>query len=336
MRPEAPVALTCGDPAGIGPEIAAKALGCGVRFVWLGDPRHLPPGTPVTEVARAGDPVPPGRMGVLPHAFPKPAVPGRPDPENAGAVVEVVARAVRLVQAGEVAAVCAAPIAKQVLIDGAGFAFPGHTEYLAHLAGGGPAVMMLACDGLRVVPATIHVPLAEVPARLTPGLLEEVIRVTRAGLVQDFGIAAPRLAVAGLNPHAGEGGKIGHEEIAVIAPVLDRLRAEGFDLTGPLAADTMFHPAARAGYDAAICMYHDQALIPIKTIDFASGVNVTLGLPFVRTSPDHGTAFGIAGRGVADATSLVAALRMARGMALRRARGPAPAPPGYLREDEGA
>jgi 4-hydroxythreonine-4-phosphate dehydrogenase len=178
--------------------------------------------------------------------------------------------------------------------------------------------MMLACDGLRVVPATIHIPWAEVPVRLTPEVLEQAIRVTHAGLIGDFGIPAPRLAIAGLNPHAGEGGRMGREEITVIAPVLERLRAEGFDLRGPMSADTMFHPAARATYDAAICMYHDQALIPIKTIDFAGGVNVTLGLPFVRTSPDHGTAFDIAGRGVADATSLIAALRMAQDMGRRR------------------
>jgi 4-hydroxythreonine-4-phosphate dehydrogenase len=179
---------------------------------------------------------------------------------------------------------------------------------------------MLACEALRVVPVTIHVALAEVPRLLTPALLEETIRVTHAGLVRDFGIAAPRLAVAGLNPHAGEGGAMGREEIEVIAPVLERLRAEGMDLFGPRSADTMFHAQARAGYDAAVCMYHDQALIPIKTIDFAGGVNVTLGLPFVRTSPDHGTAYDIAGQGRADPTSMVAALRMADRMARARAR----------------
>jgi 4-hydroxythreonine-4-phosphate dehydrogenase len=329
VSPEAPIALTCGDPAGIGPEIAARAADCGVRFVWIGDPRHLPAGTRVTEVARAGDPVAPGRMAVLPHAFPHPAVPGRPDPGNAAAVVAVIARAVALAQAGEAAAVCTAPISKKVLQEGAGFPFPGHTEYLAHLGGDVPVVMMLACEGLRTVPATIHVPLAEVPARLTAAGLEQVIRVTDAGLQRDVGIPAPRLAVAGLNPHAGEGGRMGTEEITLLTPVLDRLRAEGFDLRGPLPADTMFHPAARAGYDAAICMYHDQALIPIKTIDFAGGVNVTLGLPFVRTSPDHGTAFDIAGRGVADPASLIAALRMARDMGRRRA-GASPRTPGVF------
>jgi 4-hydroxythreonine-4-phosphate dehydrogenase len=182
--------------------------------------------------------------------------------------------------------------------------------------------MMLAAPALRVVPVTIHVALAEVPRLLTPALLEETLRVTHAALVRDFALPGPRLAVAGLNPHAGEGGAMGREEIAVIAPVLDRLRAEGMALSGPHSADAMFHPAARAAYDAAVCMYHDQALIPLKTLDFAGGVNVTLGLDFVRTSPDHGTAFDIAGTGRADPSSLIAALRLAAGLgAARRARG---------------
>jgi 4-hydroxythreonine-4-phosphate dehydrogenase len=179
--------------------------------------------------------------------------------------------------------------------------------------------MMLACDALRVVPATIHIPLAEVPRALSPRLLAETIRLTRAALVRDFGIAAPRIAVAGLNPHAGEGGAMGTEEMTLIAPVLEALRTEGFDVTGPLSADTLFHAAARARYDAAVCMYHDQALIPIKTIAFDDGVNVTLGLPFVRTSPDHGTAFDIAGKGLANPASTVAAIRMAWAMAQARA-----------------
>jgi 4-hydroxythreonine-4-phosphate dehydrogenase len=216
--------------------------------------------------------------------------------------------------------VCTAPISKKVLVDGAGFAHPGHTEFLAALAGVERVVMMLACAELRVVPATIHIPLAEVPRALTREVLEETLRITAAALVRDFGIARPRIAVAGLNPHAGEGGLMGGRGGADDrARCSTRCRAEGMDLAGPLPADTMFHPAARARYDAAVAMYHDQALIPIKTIDFAGGVNVTLGLPFVRTSPDHGTAFDIAGRGVADATSLIAALRLAAEMAGRRA-----------------
>ena len=171
---------------------------------------------------------------------------------------------------------------------------------------------MLASSALRVVPVTIHVPLVDVPRRLTAPLLEQTIRIAHAGLMGDFAIAVPRLAVAGLNPHAGEGGAMGREEITLIRPVLERLRAEGMVLTGPLSADTMFHASARAGYDAAICMYHDQALIPIKTLDFDGGVNVTLGLPFVRTSPDHGTGFDIAGKGLARPQSTIAALRLAR------------------------
>ena len=220
---------------------------------------------------------------------------------------------------GEASALCTAPINKKALKDGAGFAFPGHTEFLAHLAGVGRVVMMLACDALKVVPVTIHIPIAEVPRALTEDLLTDTIRITHEGLRRDYGLTAPRLAVAGLNPHAGEGGAMGDDEARLIAPVIARLRDEGLAITGPLPADTMFHPAARARYDAAICMYHDQALIPIKTLDFAGGVNVTLGLPFIRTSPDHGTAFDIAGQGKADPSSLIAALRMAREMAAARA-----------------
>ncbi len=319
----APVALTCGDPAGIGPELAARAretLGDALPFFWIGDPRHLPQGTPVAEITapdQAAAALPRG-LPVLEHSFPRPAVPGVPDPENAQGVIDVIARAVALAQSGAAGAICTAPIHKKALKDGAGFAYPGHTEYLAALAGIDRVVMMLACADLRVVPATIHIPLAEVPAALTPDLLEATLRITEAGLRRDFGLAAPRIAVAGLNPHAGEGGTMGREEIEVIAPVLDRLRAQGMDLRGPLSADTLFHAGARTSYDAAVCMYHDQALIPIKTIDFAGGVNVTLGLPFVRTSPDHGTAHDIAGKGLADPSSLIAALRMAARMAAAR------------------
>ena len=314
----APVLLTCGDPSGIGPEIAAKAWTAGERFVWLGDPRHLPPGTVWRDVAE-GEPPGDGAMAVLRHPFAAPALPGQPDPANAAGVIEVIERAVRLVQSGKARAVCTAPIHKKALKDGAAFAFPGHTEYLAHLAGDVPVVMMLACPGLRVVPATIHIALSDVPAALTEALLEDTIRITHAGLVRDFGLPAPRIAVAGLNPHAGEGGAMGWEEERMIRPLVTRLAREGLAITGPWPADTMFHAAARAGYDAAICAYHDQALIPIKTIDFAGGVNVTLGLPFVRTSPDHGTAYDIAGQGRADPSSLIAALRMARDMAAARA-----------------
>lgn len=314
-----PVALTCGEPAGIGPEIAVAArqvLGGEVPFFWIGDPRHLPPGADfqIIDAARQAVAVPQGVLAVLAHEFADVSTPGQPVAANAQGVIDVIARAVGLVQGNDASAICTGPIHKKALKDGANFAYPGHTEYLAALAGVDEVVMMLACPGLRVVPATIHIPLKDVAAALTAEKLETVIRLTRAGLGRDFGIAAPRLAVAGLNPHAGEGGAIGVEEREMIIPLLERLRAEGFHLSGPMSADTMFHAGARAGYDAAICMYHDQALIPVKTIDFAGGVNVTLGLPFIRTSPDHGTAFDIAGKGVADPASLVAALRMAADM----------------------
>ncbi|WP_284162846.1 4-hydroxythreonine-4-phosphate dehydrogenase PdxA [Frigidibacter sp. SD6-1] len=321
-----PVALTCGEPAGIGPEIAVRAraaLGQALPFFWIGDPRHLPPGTAHQDIATPAEAalVSADRLPVLPHPFPAAALPGRPAPENAAAVIAVIERAVRLVQTGGACALCTLPISKEALKRGAGFAFPGHTEYLAHLAGtGARPVMMLASDRLRTVPVTIHIPLADVPARLTGELLEETLRTTHAGLARDFAIPRPRLAVAGLNPHAGEGGTMGREEIEVIRPVLDRLRGEGFEIAGPLPADTMFHAEARARHDAAICMYHDQALIPLKTLAFADGVNVTLGLPFVRTSPDHGTAFDIAGQGRADPSSLIAALRLATQMADNRKR----------------
>ncbi len=311
--------MTCGDPSGIGPEIAVKAralLGAALPFAWLGDPQHLPVGAEwvaVGSVAEARE-VPEAVLPVLLHDFPFASVPGVPESGNAQAIVEVIARAVGLVQEGAASGVVTCPINKAALKSGAGFGFPGHTEYLAELAGRVPVVMMLACDALRVVPATIHIPLAEVPRALTAERLAQCLRITRAALQRDFGIAAPRIAVAGLNPHAGEAGGMGREEIEVIMPVLETLRGEGWAIDGPLPADTMFHAGAREGYDVAVCMYHDQALIPIKTIDFAGGVNVTLGLPFVRTSPDHGTAYGIAGQGVADPSSLIAALRMAAQM----------------------
>jgi 4-hydroxythreonine-4-phosphate dehydrogenase len=319
----APVALTCGEPAGIGPELAARAwaeTGGRLPFFLVGDPRHLPAATPVAEIAHPREAAAAIAHGlpVLPHAFDGAATPGRPDPANAPGVVEVIARGVELVRSGAASALCTGPIHKQALQEGAGFAHPGHTEYLAALAGVNRVVMMLACDALRVVPATIHIPLREVPAALTAEGLAATIRITHEGLRRDFGLAAPRLAVAGLNPHAGEGGRMGREEIELIAPVLDTLRAEGMEITGPLSADTMFHPAARAGYDAAIAMYHDQALIPVKTLDFERGVNVTLGLPFIRTSPDHGTALDIAGTGTASPASLIEALRLAARMAVAR------------------
>lgn len=318
-----PIALSCGEPAGIGPEIAVAArivLGDSLPFFWIGDPRHLPRGTALREIARAEEAlsVPASHLPVLALPFVGTAVPGEPQAANAQGVIAAIETGVALVMRGEAGAICTAPIHKKALKDGAGFAFPGHTEFLAHLAGVDRVVMMLACDTLRVVPATIHIPLAAVPQALTPALLEETIRLTHAGLIRDFSLENPIIAVAGLNPHAGEGGAMGREELDWMAPLVDRLRDEGFALRGPLPADTMFHARARAGYDAAVCAYHDQALIPIKTLAFDEGVNVTLGLPFIRTSPDHGTAFDIAGQGIARPDSLVAALRMAAKMAAAR------------------
>jgi len=324
MSTDRPVALSIGEPAGIGPEIIAKAwaeLRGDLPFFVIGDPAHLHDlGAPVVEIDTPGEAMTasPHALPVLPLPFPALARPGQPAPENAAQVIAAIARGVELVMKGDASALCTAPINKKVLQDGGGFRFPGHTEYLAHLAGVGRVVMMLASPDLRVVPATIHIPLSQVPEALTPQLLTDTIRITHAALRRDFGIDAPRIAVAGLNPHAGEGGAMGHEDIERITPVLEALRAEGLTLTGPNPADTMFHAAARAGYDAAIAMYHDQALIPIKTLDFSGAVNVTLGLPFIRTSPDHGTAFDIAGKDIAEPTSLIAALKMAQEMGTKR------------------
>ena len=320
----APIALSCGEPAGVGPELAEKAwqaLRDEIPFFLIGDPRHLPGHVPhrlIADPSQAKSAMP-DALPVLPLAFEGSAIPGQPDPANAAGVIDAIACAVDLAKDRRVSAVCTSPIHKKALKDGAGFAFPGHTEFLAHLADVDRVVMMLASDRLKVVPTTIHIALADVPASLTEDLLEDTLRITSQGLTDQFGIASPRIAVAGLNPHAGEGGTMGREEIELIAPLLERLRGEGMKLTGPLPADTMFHEAARSRYDAAVCMYHDQALVPIKTLDFDKGVNVTLGLPFIRTSPDHGTAFDIAGTGQANPSSLIEALRMANRMAHVRA-----------------
>jgi 4-hydroxythreonine-4-phosphate dehydrogenase len=322
----APVALTLGDPAGIGAEIAVKAwsaLRGDPPFVLIGDvdfvrAAALPLGVPVAEVAEPAEALGATALPVLAHPLAAPVTPGRPSPANAPAVVAMIERGAQLARSGAAAALCTNPINKLALKEGAGFAFPGHTEFLGHLCGAEHPVMMLAGPTLRVVPVTVHIPLAAVPAALTAALLERTIRTTAAALAADFAIAAPRLAVAGLNPHAGEGGALGREEIEVIAPVVERLRAEGLAVDGPRSADTLFHAAARATYDAAICMYHDQALVPLKALDFDQGVNVTLGLDFVRTSPDHGTAYDIAGQGRADPSSLIAALRLAAVLGARR------------------
>ncbi len=317
------IALSCGEPAGIGPEIAVAAwdrLRTRCPFVWLGDPRHLPEGTDYIPVSAPAEALEISRtaLPVLPIVFDGDTTPGRADPRNASGVIRAIRTGVELVTTGAASALCTAPIHKKALIDGAQFSYPGHTEFLAALAGVDRVVMMLASDQLRVVPATIHIPLRDVVSVLTPELLRAVITITARGLRDQFGIKSPRIAVAGLNPHAGESGAMGQEELDWINALIAQMRDEGLALTGPHPADTLFHAAARARYDAAVAMYHDQALIPIKTLDFDRGVNVTLGLPFIRTSPDHGTAFDIAGTGQANPSSLIEALKLAQKMAAER------------------
>jgi len=332
--PAKPLALTQGDPAGVGPELTLRAwLERRERvlpaFACIGDRDHL-----ANVASRLGWAVPLRNCGwsevdaVFADALPviplaskaSRAVPGKPDPATAAGTIGSIDQAVAAVRAGEAAAVVTNPIAKSVLYK-AGFKHPGHTEYLAHLAAEGGIeprpVMMLWCEELAVVPVTIHEPLRRVPELLTKTLIVETGRIVAAELRSRFGIAAPRLAISGLNPHAGENGTMGHEDGEIVAPAIAQLQAEGIDARGPYPADTMFHARARAGYDAALAMYHDQALIPIKTIAFDDGVNVTLGLPFIRTSPDHGTAFDIAGQGIARPDSLCAALKLAARMAER-------------------
>ncbi len=327
-----PLALTMGDPAGIGPDATLFAwlrrdAGHVPPFAFIGAPEVLEarahalsvnvPCSPLTDIGDATE-VFARNLPVLPLPLGEAARPGTPSPANASATKAAIETAAGLVLNGRASAVVTNPIAKHIMA-AAGFPHPGHTEFLGVLArrSGKDAkpVMMLCGSGLRVVPVTIHIPLAAVPAALSVGLIADTVRITAAGLTRWFGIAVPRLAVTGLNPHAGEGGLMGDEEERVIAPALELLRREGYDVSGPHPADTIFHARARKSYDAAIAMYHDQALIPLKTLAFDEGVNVTLGLPFIRTSPDHGTAFSLAGTGQARADSLIAALRLAAAMA---------------------
>jgi 4-hydroxythreonine-4-phosphate dehydrogenase len=317
-----PSALTSGDPSGVGPEITAAAwhkIGDEIPFYVIGDISHYQSyRVDVQEISAPGNIVSGAGLPVFHTPFPEPLSKGTAQPKNAKAIINSIETAVKHVEQGFASAVCTNPINKKVLKDGADFPHPGHTEFLAALGGVDRSVMMLACSELRVVPVTIHIALQDVPKALTDELLQETIAITHMAVQNDFGIKTPRIAVAGLNPHAGEGGTMGTNEITQITPLLDKMRSQGFDLIGPLPADTMFHAQARAGYDAAVCMYHDQALIPIKTLDFARGVNVTLGLPFVRTSPDHGTAFDIASQGIADPRSLIEALKTAQKMSEAR------------------
>jgi len=309
MEPAAPILITMGEPAGIGPEVAIAAF------------EHFGGRIGARPLRLVGDPMvfAAHREHVIPtHARVK-ATPGKLDVANADAVTEAIELAVRACLHGEAAALVTAPINKAVLNE-AGFPHPGHTEFLAALTGTRRAVMMLASEKLRVVPLTIHLPLAEVPAAISKQAVFETAEIVLTALRRDFGIPHPRLAVAGLNPHAGEEGMLGAEEEKIIAPAIAALKARSFAVTGPLSADTLFHEEARRAYDAALCMYHDQALIPIKTLSFWDGVNVTLGLPIVRTSPDHGTALDIAGTGKADPRSMIAAVKLAADMADARNR----------------
>ncbi|MEN0651838.1 MULTISPECIES: 4-hydroxythreonine-4-phosphate dehydrogenase PdxA [Hyphobacterium] len=322
-----PVAVTQGDPAGIGPEITHAAWRAlkdgGPVFFVIGDPSLYGGTAREIKAAAEASRVFADALPVLSSPLAVPAVPGRPDARNAPSTISSIERAVGLTVAGDACGVVTNPIAKSVLRE-AGFGHPGHTEFVADLTADLPVdsargpVMMLAGPSLRVALVSIHKPLRDAIASLTADRIAHVVRVTFEALKRDFGIDAPRLALAGLNPHAGEGGHIGREEIEIITPAADALRADGFDIAGPLPPDAMFHAEARAGYDAAICLYHDQGLIPLKALDFWNGVNVTLGLPIVRTSPDHGTAFDIAGTGVARADSLIAAIRLAAEMGRRR------------------
>ncbi|PVE24410.1 4-hydroxythreonine-4-phosphate dehydrogenase PdxA [Microvirga sp. KLBC 81] len=324
---ERPLLLTQGDPAGIGPELTLRAWLQRDQerlppFAVLADPAHLErvasaqgwivPIMPV-DAAQASSAFSQA-LPVIPLKAKVSADPGKPDPASAPSVIESIETAVRLVRSGTASAVVTNPIAKHVLYD-AGFRHPGHTEFLAALAAQDGntyhPVMMLWSEELAVIPVTVHIPLSSVPSALTTELIVMTGRIVARELKERFGLANPRLALAGLNPHAGENGAMGTEDQAIIAPAIATLQAEGIAASGPLPADTMFHARARKSYDAALAMYHDQALIPIKTIAFDEAVNVTLGLPFVRTSPDHGTAFDIAGQGIARPDSLMAAIKLA-------------------------
>lgn len=332
MPLDRPLALTQGDPAGIGPDITLVAWASRRAydlppFLFLGDPAVLRAravmlglDVPIREADSES------AMSIFDDALPVLPIPagaeiaaGQPHVATARGTIQAIETAVSLSLAGKAAGTVTNPIAKSILYQ-AGFGFPGHTEFLADLAERATGrkilpVMMLAGPKLRAIPVTIHIPIKDVPAALTEELIAETCRIAHHDLKTRFGIDKPRLAVAGLNPHAGEDGAIGREDQDIIHPAIFKLRAEGLHVFGPLPADTMFHDEARARYDVAICMYHDQALIPAKALGFDTSVNVTLGLPFIRTSPDHGTAFGIAGQGVARETSLVEAIRLAGNLA---------------------
>lgn len=328
--PSRPLVISLGDPAGIGPEVVAKCWDNRKEFqlppfAAIGDPRSL---TAVwdgpfelIDDPRETEPAFDVALPLIPISAVQSDPPGHPSLAGAHCSLDSLEIAVGLARSGSASAVVTGPVSKEQLY-GIGFAHPGQTEFVAERCGVGPGnyAMMLAGPTLRTVPATTHLPLSEVAASLSTGLIEARGRATLRGLQRNFGIEDPRLAVAGLNPHAGEGGTLGREELEIIEPAVAALRAEGWRVTGPHPADTMFHPPARARYDAALCMYHDQALVPFKAIHFQEGVNITLGLPIVRTSPDHGTAFDIAGQDCADPRAMAAAIRMAAECAAHRER----------------
>ena len=326
-----PLVLTLGEPAGVGPEIivaAWRALSAeGPPFAVIGDAALLArQGAPIAEVFSPGDATDAfvRALPVIHRPLPAPVEIGRPDAANAAAVADGIEEAVSLCLSGEASGLVTAPIAKAPMY-ASGFRFPGHTEFIAELTADAPwpgtrgPVMMLTARDLRACLVTIHVALDQVAELLTAERIVRTARVVHESLKRDFAIERPRLAMAALNPHAGEGGALGMQEIETLMPVAEHLRAEGIDITDPRPADTLFHDEARVTYDAAICMYHDQALIPVKTLDFWGGVNVSLGLPIIRTSPDHGTGFDIAGKGIARPDSLIAAIRLASEMAAARA-----------------
>lgn len=329
MAPISPIAVSIGDPSGIGPEVIAKAWEQRAArklrpFFAVGDRRSISavwdgPVTPVMTPQEAAE----HYDLALPIMHVEDAddiVPGQPNVQGARCALHSLELAVGLTRSGAAGAIVTGPVAKALLYN-IGFTHPGQTEFIAERCGIAAinTAMMLVGPDLRTVPVTIHVPLRQVPDRLSTELIISRVRVTERGLARNFGIEAPRIAIAGFNPHAGEGGAIGSEEIEIIAPAIEQLRAEGINVSGPHSSDTLFHARARATYDAAICLYHDQALIPIKTLYFDEGVNMTLGLPIVRTAPDHGTAFEIAGKNRAEPGAMIAAIRVAAECAEMRA-----------------
>ncbi|MEE2997894.1 MAG: 4-hydroxythreonine-4-phosphate dehydrogenase PdxA [Pseudomonadota bacterium] len=333
MSGDRPIVVTMGDPAGIGGEIALLA--------WRDHRSHLPPfclfddpgrlrrlarltgiDCLVTEIEDPSDAtaVLPNALPVIPLSRPVLALPGQDSTADGAMVIEAIDRSIDAAMKGNAAGMTTNPIQKSRLYE-AGFTAPGHTEYLGERSGlQAPPVMLLAGPNLKVVPVTIHLSLKDAISALTTNEIVRTLEITIASLRYDFGIPHPRIAVSGLNPHAGESGHMGREEIDIISPAIEHVKEPGLDMIGPLAGDTMFHEAARGTYDVAVCMYHDQALIPMKTLDFENGVNISVGLPFVRTSPDHGTAYNIAGTGTANPKSLISAIRMAAQIASCRER----------------